>query len=79
MGGLPTDVHGNQSQPTGRKGERLATAADRKADRLCNLAPPTRPCEEEAQRNISRIFKTTAIKGGSKALRWLPPDGAKHF
>lgn len=69
------------SQQGGRKGERLATAADGKADRLCNLAPPTRPREEEAQQNISQeeIFKTTAIKGGSKALRWLPPDGAKRL
>lgn len=52
MGGLPTDVHGNQSQQTGRKGERLATAADRNADRLYNLAPPTRLREEEVQQNI---------------------------
>lgn len=48
MAGLATDVHGNQSQQTGRKAERLATAADT----LCGVAPPTRLREEEAQQNI---------------------------
>lgn len=62
MRGLPTDVHGNQSRQTGREGESIA-AADREADRLCNLAPPTRQSEEEVKHSIyqDETFKT-AIK-----------------
>lgn len=51
MRGLPTDVHGNQSQQTGRVGGSIA-AADREADRRCNLAPPTRQSEQEVKQNI---------------------------
>lgn len=44
--------------------ESAAAAADREADRLCNLAPPTRQSEGEVKQNIyqDEAFKTEAIK-----------------
>lgn len=58
---LPTDAHGKQ------EGRESIAAADREADRLCNLAPPTRQSEEEVKQNIyqDETFKTEAIKCSS--------------
>lgn len=47
-----------------QEGRESTAAADREADRLCNLAPPTRQSEGEVKQNIyqDEAFKTEAIK-----------------